>query len=156
MMRLLGKRNSAVLLTGCCSWDRNDVITCEERKGSVTHLLLIMGWDMMKLPCKRKNAVTHRLLVMENEALRLHWKKNRMQSHSHTVGYRIKHDESANETNVVHSLLPVVMMTLWPKKECSIAHILVVEWQYMMRPLGKGKNSVTHILLSSEAWWDFL
>ena len=66
VMRLHGKEKNAVSHTSCCSWDEMqwDCIL-KKTKCSVTHSLLVMGWNAMRLHCKEKQ----------------------MQCHSHTVGH---------------------------------------------------------------------
>ena len=113
------RKTDAVSLTGC--WSCNEMqwdCMVKKNKCSVTHWLLVMGWNAMRLHgkenavsltgCwswdemqwdymvkKNKCSVTHKLLVMGWNAMRLHGKEKQMQCHSQTVGHGMKCNETA-------------------------------------------------------------
>ena len=92
-----------------------DCLAKEKMGCSVTHILLVMGWEMMRVSGRKKMQVTHPLLVMGWNMMRMpgkgEWQyhspsqaaghgmrklgKRKMQCHSHDpIGQRMRGDET--------------------------------------------------------------
>ena len=122
---------------------------------TVTHILLVMGWDTMRLPCQKK------LLTLcwswdHGWDIILHGKM----CHSPPVGHGMRHGQPCIRRNAV----PVTHMLfgMWHDETArwkkNITHILLVIGRDMMRLLAKEKCSVTHPLLvhGMTPWWNCL
>ena len=107
---------------------RCDATVCQ-RMGNVTHLLLVIGHDVMRLPCTKyemsltccwsyerysgtisfpeKCNVTHLLLIIGTDVMNCH--SQNLECHSLSVGHRKGHDETAFHKmhNATHSLLVI-------------------------------------------------
>lgn len=116
---------------------------------TVTHILLVMGWDTMRLPCQKKS-LTLCWSWDHGWDMILHGKM----CHSPPVGHGMRHGQPCirrDAAPVTHMLLGMWHdeTARWKK---NITHILLVFGRDMMRLLAKEKCSVTHSLL----WWNCL
>ena len=122
-----------------------------KRKGCVTHKLLVMGWNVMRLP-GRKGGECHSLAVGHGRKCdEIAWPKmGGMSLTSYCHGMRC--DEIAwqrNRGSVTHKLLVIGwnVMTLLGRKMGGGTHsLLFKEWNLMKLPGRKG-GSITHSLL---------
>ncbi len=98
---------------------------------NVTHSLLVIGKDVMRLPVTKVFNVTHSLLVIGNDVIRLSFTKTHMQwsHHSQPVGINMIRQHFRKMCNVTHSLLVIgkgVTVRLPFIKMCNVTHKLLV------------------------------
>ena len=125
-----------VSLTCCWSWDEMLWDCMAEINVSVTHKLLVMGWDVMGLHGR-----------------------NKCQCHSQTVGHGMRCDETAWQ-----KWMSVSLTSCWSWDEMwwdcmaeinvSVTHILLVMgWDVMRLPCGpQWQHSLTGCWLYHEIW----
>ena len=86
-------------------------ISLQQKGGSVTHSLLVMGWNVMKLPGREKGrSVTHILLVIDE----MWWyclAEKRRKCHPLAVGHGMKYSEIS-----------------WKMKRCVTYMLLIMGW----------------------------
>ena len=120
---------------------------------TITHWLLIMGWDWMKLSSKKRHC--HSLPVCHgmgcNETA---WQEKRY-CHSLADGHKMRCEESAWQTNRALSLT-----RWWLWWDCSwdngtATHFLLLMWWDVMSALQTKNGTVTHLLLF-QVWSDSL
>jgi len=61
--------DSALLLTYCCSWNEISCGCLGDNSG-MSHMLLVIVWDVLRLARKKQHSVTHMLLVTRSDVFR--------------------------------------------------------------------------------------
>ena len=142
----------------CHSPPIHDGTFWKSKKCHVTHHLLTMGWDMMRLPGKGRDAASLTPCVMNIMMMRLPGKRKQMNLTS--CSWMWWHNETAwqkKKCSVTHCMLIVdeTDETAWQKKSAhspSVGHVM----RHDETARQKKKYSVTHtlhVLRDDESAW---
>ena len=139
-LMLPGRQNGAESLTSCWSW--NEMWNCMAgTKGSVTHILLVMRWDMMTLLDRKLGSITHKLFIMEWDVMKL-LSRTKGQCHSHTVGHGRRCDENVWEMERECHTHPVghEMWSDFLAENINVTHLLLVRGWNVKKMLGRERR----------------